>query len=87
MTDAKWLCAYDLVGFQTQSDLDGFRDYLLRWATERSSGRGVLRAFGRVVRAQVFPIGIDVATVAGQAKAADGSGTCRGCARAWGTGR
>jgi trehalose 6-phosphate synthase len=68
---AKWLCAYDLVGFQTQSDLDGFRDYLLRWAGGEELESGVLRAFGRIVRAQVFPIGIDVATVAGQAKAAD----------------
>jgi trehalose 6-phosphate synthase len=67
------LCAYDLVGFQTQSDLDGFRDYLLRWAGGEELGQGVLRAFGRVLRAQVFPIGIDVATVSAQAEAADGN--------------
>jgi trehalose 6-phosphate synthase len=67
------LCAYDLVGFQTQSDLDGFRDYLLRWAGGEELRPGVLRAFGRIVRAQVFPIGIDVAVVSGQAAAADGS--------------
>ena len=70
---AKWLCAYDLVGFQTQSDLDGFRDYLVRWAGGEELGNGALRAFGRIVRAQVFPIGIDVATVSGQARAADGA--------------
>ena len=67
------LCAYDLVGFQTQSDLDGFRDYLLRWAGGEEIGNGALQAFGRKVRAQVFPIGIDVATVSAQAAAADGS--------------
>jgi trehalose 6-phosphate synthase len=67
------LCAYDLVGFQTQSDLDGFRDYLLRWAGGEELGDGVLRAFGRIVRAQVFPIGIDVAAVSAQADAADGT--------------
>ena len=67
------LCAYDLVGFQTQSDLDGFRDYLLRWAGGEELVRGVLRAFGRIVRAEVFPIGIDVGTVSAQAAAADGS--------------
>jgi trehalose 6-phosphate synthase len=67
------LCAYDLVGFQTQSDLDGFRDYLLRWAGGEELERGVLRAFGRLVRAQVFPIGIDVATVSRHAADADGS--------------
>jgi trehalose 6-phosphate synthase len=69
----KSLCAYDLVGFQTQSDLDGFRDYLLRWAGGEELERGVLRAFGRIVRAQVFPIGIDVGTVSAQAAAADGA--------------
>ena len=30
---------------------------LMRWA---ELGRGVWQAFGRIVRAQVFPIGIDV---------------------------
>ncbi len=67
------LCAYDLIGFQTKSDLHGFCDYLIRWAGAEDFGDGVLRAFGRIVRAQVFPIGIDVATVATQAAAADGT--------------
>jgi trehalose 6-phosphate synthase len=67
------LCAYDLVGFQTKSDLHGFYDYLLRWAGAEDLGCGAIRAFGRIVRAQVFPIGIDVATVAAQAEAADAS--------------
>jgi trehalose 6-phosphate synthase len=70
---AEALCAYDLVGFQTESDLHGFRDYLLRWGGAEDLGHGVLRAFGRTVRAQVFPIGIDTATVAAQAAAADGT--------------
>jgi trehalose 6-phosphate synthase len=70
---AEALCAYDLVGFQTKSDLHGFCDYLLRWAGAEDLGNGVLRAFGRIVRAQVFPIGIDVAKVAAQAAAADAS--------------
>jgi trehalose 6-phosphate synthase len=71
------LCAYDLVGFQTQSDLDGFRDYLLRWAGGEELEHGVLRAFGHIVRAQVFPIGIDVAAVSSQAAAADGTRAMR----------
>jgi trehalose 6-phosphate synthase len=69
----KSLFAYDLIGFQTQSDLDGFRDYVLRWAGGEEIAIGLFRAFGRIVRAQVFPIGIDVATVSAQAAAADGS--------------
>ena len=77
---AKWLCAYDLIGFQTQSDFDGFRDYLLRWAGGEDLGRGAVRAFGRVVRAQVFPIGIDVATVAGK-RSGRSAWHFRGCAK------
>jgi trehalose 6-phosphate synthase len=67
------LCAYDLVGFQTQSDLHGFTDYLLRWAGAEDLGRGVFRAFGRIVRARVFAIGIDAAAVSRLAAAADSS--------------
>ena len=70
---ARSLCAYDVVGFQTQSDLDGFRDYLLRWASGEEVAKGVLQAFGRIVRVQVFPIGIDVEAVSAQAAQADGS--------------
>ena len=60
----KAMCAYDLVGFQTACDLRGFCDYLLRYAGAEDLGRGAYQVFGRVVRAQVFPIGIDTATVA-----------------------
>lgn len=67
------MCAYDLVGFQTGSDLHGFRDYLTRFAAAEDLGGGRLRAFGRVVRAAVFPVGIDVATVTAQAEAAEKS--------------
>jgi len=67
------LCAYDLVGFQAQQDLDGFRDYLMRWARGEELGPGVWQAFGRIVRAQVFPIGIDVSKIAAQAADADGT--------------
>jgi trehalose 6-phosphate synthase len=67
------LCAYDLVGFQTQSDLQGFRDYLVRWAGGDELGGGLFRAFGRVLRAAVFPVGIDVDEIAAQAEAAETS--------------
>src|SRR5438067_11299632 len=67
------LCAYDLVGFQTAADLESFRDYLLRQGGGEDLGGGRLRAFGRTVRAGVFPIGIDVATVARQAEEAEES--------------
>src|SRR6516225_3562599 len=67
------LCAYDVIGFQTKSDLLGFCDYLLRLAGAEDLGHGVLRAFGRIVRARVFPVGIDASTIAAQAAAADGT--------------
>ncbi|HEX3538766.1 MAG TPA: trehalose-6-phosphate synthase [Stellaceae bacterium] len=67
------LCAYDLVGFQTAADLHGFRDYLTRFAGAEDRGGGYLRAFGRTLRAAVFPVGIDVATVAAQGEAAEKS--------------
>src|SRR5438876_468524 len=67
------LCAYDLVGFQTAADLEGFRDYLLRQAGGEDLGGGVLRAFGRTLRAAAVPIGIDVAAVAAQAAEAETS--------------
>jgi trehalose 6-phosphate synthase len=61
------LCAYDLVGFQTADDLSGFCDYLARWAGAEIGGSGEIAAFGRRLRAAAFPIGIDVAAIAGQA--------------------
>ena len=67
------LCAYDLVGFQTKSDAQGFCDYLIRWAGAEDLGNGTLRAFGRIVRIQVFPIGIDTEVVSGHAAAAETS--------------
>lgn len=67
------LCAYDLVGFQTASDLHGLRDYLMRWGGGEDLGAGAFRAFGRIVHAGVFPVGIDVDTIANQADAAEGS--------------
>jgi trehalose 6-phosphate synthase len=56
------LCRYDLVGFQTDEDLDGFR----------SAVRAVFA--GQVtcdVRTGVFPIGVDVEVIARQAKRAE----------------
>jgi trehalose 6-phosphate synthase len=67
------LCAYDVVGFQTPSDLQGFRDYLVRWGGGEDLGGGVYRGFGRVLRAAVFPVGIDVEAIAAQAEAAEKS--------------
>jgi trehalose 6-phosphate synthase len=53
------LCAYDLVGFQTSPDLRNFHDYLYREGVGYALSDGLIQAFGRTLRAQDFPIGID----------------------------
>ncbi|MBL6750932.1 MAG: trehalose-6-phosphate synthase [Nevskia sp.] len=51
---------YDLVGFQTEPDLQRFGDYIERIAGGRMR-RGRAYAYGRSVVARAFPIGIDAA--------------------------
>jgi len=53
------LCAYDLVGFQTMNDLSAFHDYIVLEADGEVLANGLVRAYGRTLRADVFPIGID----------------------------
>ena len=67
------LCAYDLVGFQTKTDLEGFRDYLQRYAGATAAPDGQIAVFDRRLRAAVFPIGIDVDAIASQATQSVGS--------------
>src|SRR3546814_15425133 len=55
---ARALMAYDLIGFQTESDVQRFRDYVLREAGGSADGER-LSAYGRTVVAKEFPIGID----------------------------
>jgi trehalose 6-phosphate synthase len=65
------LASYDVVGFQTQSDLDSFIGALSHVSPAAcSSERPVLGVNGRSLRADVFPIGVDVEQIQGQA--ADG---------------
>jgi len=69
----KSLCAYDIVGFHTETDLEAFRDYVVRKAGGEDLGDGRLAAFGRTLTVEVFPIGIDVDHVARQASLAGNS--------------
>jgi trehalose 6-phosphate synthase len=54
------LFAYDLVGFQSQSDLKHFGDYVETEAHAQRLDEDRWRAFGRTVHAGAFPIGIDI---------------------------
>lgn len=65
------LSACDLVGFQTQRDLERFQDYMRLFGHGRVVAPGLLEgASGRSFRAGAFPIGIDTRQIATQAAAA-----------------
>lgn len=61
---------YDLVGFQTERDLQAFHDYLLTKAGGNISREGVVTALGSTFLAGVFRIAIDTASVARMAATA-----------------
>ncbi|MEF7614918.1 trehalose-6-phosphate synthase [Aquincola sp. MAHUQ-54] len=52
--------AYDLVGLQTNADADHFSRFLIDEAHAERLPDGRFRAYGSTMRAQAFPIGIDV---------------------------
>ncbi len=71
------LCSFDLIGFQTDTDLRCFQDAIAREARGLVRPDGSVRAFGRATRAEVFPIGIDTAGFAATAAAAVRGKECR----------
>jgi trehalose 6-phosphate synthase len=71
------LCAYDLVGFQTTDDLTAFHEAIVRGASGEVLSDGRVRAFGRTIRAGVFPISVDTDTIAEVAGPAVKSRTLR----------
>jgi trehalose 6-phosphate synthase len=65
------LVQYDVVGFQTASDLDSFLSAVGQvFAGVCRVAHGEVHLGDRRVRCEVFPIGVDVETAAGQAKTA-----------------
>ncbi len=52
--------SYDVVGFQTTSDLGNFQRYVIENAEGKLDDHGRLTAFGRTILVKEFPIGIDV---------------------------
>ncbi len=53
------LFSYDVVGFQTVGDRDCFFDYVVHEAGGRVLGPNRVRAYGREIVVDAFPIGID----------------------------
>lgn len=65
------LSSCDLVGFQTERDLERFQDYVRLFGGGRVHERGMLQApNGRRFRAGAFPISIDTRRIAEQAREA-----------------
>jgi trehalose 6-phosphate synthase len=65
------MCAYDLLGFQTEIDRTAFLDYLLRHADGipvEGEEAGTVSVFGRTLRTGVYPIGVHVDEVRAQAE-------------------
>ncbi|SAK81828.1 alpha,alpha-trehalose-phosphate synthase [Caballeronia fortuita] len=66
------LCAFDLLGFQTEPDLRAFCDYIESEAggtLHRDAAKPVeVRAFGRTLRAAAYPIGVYPDEIAALAK-------------------
>jgi len=54
------LFSYDVIGFQSESDLLHFTHYVKAEATAETVGENQFRAFNSTVHAGAFPIGIDV---------------------------
>lgn len=72
------LLEYDLIGFQTDSDLASFRSAVeMLWGQEAIAPDGVVSVGGRRLRTGVFPIGVDIAQIAEAAPRALKGETCR----------
>jgi trehalose 6-phosphate synthase len=63
------MCRFDVLGFQTEEDCTAFADYLMRNAGGEVVAEGVFSAFGRTVKTGVYPIGVHVDEVRGEAEA------------------
>ncbi len=60
----KCMCAYDVVGFQTNADKEAFMDYIERGGLGAAADDGMLHVHGRIVKVAAYPIGIYPSAVA-----------------------
>lgn len=65
------LFAYDLVGFQSEVDLAHFSRYIQTEAHAQLHGDNAFHAYGKTLRAESFPIGIDIEEFAELGKASE----------------
>ena len=71
------LFAYDVVGFQTSSDLTNFQRYVLEQAGGVLHPNGQISAFGRTIVVSSFPIGIDVDAIRAMAHTPEADASIR----------
>lgn len=69
---ARGLCAFDLVGFQTDRDASNFRRYLVESCGAVVEEDGRILVFDRIVQVEAFPIGIDAQDVLNLATGPEG---------------
>ncbi len=70
------LAAADLIGFQTERDLQSFKDYVRQEAGGTIGPNGTITCFDRHIEAGAFPIGIDAREFAAMAEKALGKPEC-----------
>lgn len=74
----KELLAYDVVGFQTQTDLESFLGAVESiWGVKASQSDGSLVVGDRRVVAAVFPIGVDVDAIQKEAMSSQNTDACK----------
>jgi len=56
--------SYDVVGFQTDRDVQSFLDYVIREADGTLEPDGRVTCFGQTISVRAFPIGIDAQSIA-----------------------
>lgn len=56
---ARALCAFDVIGFQSEHDRSNFQRYLQEEHKGQVVEDGSIRAFGKTLKAKAYPIGID----------------------------
>ena len=68
------LLAYDLLGFQTETDRESFLDTVrILWGAPSVGEDGTVTSAGRTIRTGVYPISVDVGAIAQSAAKAAGS--------------
>jgi len=65
------LCSYDVVGFQTGTDVRHFKQYVELELNGTADWKGSVQALGRSLHVDAYPIGIDVDDVIGMSTSAE----------------